>query len=170
MGDKRPELTANRAKELLDYDKDTGQFRWKMSRSKQAKAGDVAGYISCYGYRKMMIDRKEYFAHRVAWLVSYGKWPKHEIDHINGERDDNRLSNLRDVPPALNKQNQTKPQSSNKTSKYLGVGWDQSRNKWRAQIYANGKTKFLGHYGCEDAAHRAYVAAKRELHPGGMQR
>ena len=161
-------LTAERARELLDYDGDTGVLTWKTYRCGLAQAGFTAGTINCFGYRKIVIDRKQYLAHRLAWLISHGDWPEHEIDHINGERDDNRLCNLRDIPRHHNQQNQTKPQASNKKSQYLGVCWLESRKKWQASIWAKGKTKFLGHYDCEHAAHHAYVAAKRRLHPGGM--
>ena len=95
----------------------------------------------------------------------YGEMPKQNIDHINGIRDDNRIENLRDVSQKINLQNKRNP-NANSTSKFLGVCWHKSRNKWQSQIAVNGKDKYLGLFETAELAHEAYLIAKRELHEG----
>ena len=111
-----------------------------------------------------MIDEREYSAHRLAWLYVHGAWPTGQIDHINGDRGDNRISNLRDVTPALNTQNQRRAARSNKSSGLLGV--TANRGRWLAQISIGGKSRNLGRYATPEEAHAVYVAAKRVLHAG----
>jgi hypothetical protein len=110
-----------------------------------------------------MINRKRYAEHRLAWLYFYGSWPALFIDHINGNRSDNRISNLRDVPLVVNNQNQREPRGNN-TNGFLGV---RVRNeRIYAEIAVNGKSIKLGNFPSKEAAHEAYVQAKRKLHPG----
>jgi len=101
----------------------------------------------------------------VAWLLSYGCWPESQVDHINGLRSDNRLVNLRAATASENSQNMRGPMKSNRTSKFLGVSWKKREQRWCAQIQVAGKRRHLGLFADEDAASRAYLAAKRELHP-----
>ena len=89
-------INSNELRALLTYDKDTGVFRRNTSSGGQ-EIGSIAGTISKYGYIRIRIKNKAYFAHRLAWLYEYGVWPENEIDHINGEKSDNRLINLRKV-------------------------------------------------------------------------
>lgn len=103
-------------------------------------------------------------AHRLAWLYVYGEWPQHGLDHINGVRLDNRISNLRDVPQTINLENQRKAKGLTKSG-FLGV--ERTRGgKWAARIVANGKRYGLGVFATPEAAHSAYVTAKRKLHEG----
>ena len=129
-------MTQEYLKSLLDYNPETGKFIWRVSKSNYAKSRSEAGWIS-NGYRIIRIDGKGYRAHRLAWLWYYGSWPEDQIDHINHNRDDNRIENLREVSHIENHKNQSL--FCNNTSGHVGVHWYKTTKKWRAQIKANGK-------------------------------
>lgn len=150
----------------FDYDLETGVFTWKSPPKHRASyAGQPAGG-KAEGYVVLQILRHRYRAHRAAWFFVYGDWPKHEIDHINGNRSDNRIANLRDVPRGINAQNQRGPSKNNR----LGVkGVQPCGTKFAAQIHTKGETRYLGTYPTASAAHEAYLAAKRLLHEGCTQ-
>lgn len=150
-------LTVDRLKELVKYDPNTGVFTWKIYRNSNAKNGDIVGkkYISADGYRVAMIDKSLHQQHRLAWLYFYGDWPLSAIDHINRDKTDNRISNLRLVSDAQNMQNRFKTRRN--TSGYKGVHFVQSTKRWRAQLCVNGKRIDLGTYDTPDQAGMAYV-------------
>ena len=155
-------LTVKQLKDTLDYDANTGVFVWKIRPSKAVKAGNVAGCVEKrIGYVTIGIAGRIYKAHRLAWLYTYGQWPKGLIDHINGEKSDNKINNLRDVFADGNSQNVRKPNSRNKSG-FMGVIWFQS--KWRASMSVNGKSKWLGDYATPEEAHQVYLEAKRKYH------
>lgn len=159
-------LTAERFRELLSYDVDTGIFTWIGRSSKYAnpsRLGKRAGSVDAYGYRRVRIDGRIYLEHRIVWMLSHGCWPKGEIDHINGDKQDNRLANIRDVTRSVNQQNIRVARSTNRCG-LLGVSAHLSR--WRAQINDHGKMKCLGVFATPEQAHDAYVKAKREAHEG----
>jgi hypothetical protein len=159
------EITRARVVELLDYDPGTGEFRWKRSKGR-ASAGSLAGWRrGSSGYLQIGINRQLYQAHRLAWLVMHGAMPTYpmEIDHINRDKSDNRIANLRVVSRAENTHNSGLQR--NNTSGYTGVNWHRRHQKYVARIQANGKPKFLGYFATADAAHAAYLAAKAILHP-----
>ena len=89
-------ITQKELKELLQYNENTGIFTWKINKAKQIQIGSVAGYLHHTGYIFIKINNKNYLAHRLAWLFIYGKIPK-MIDHINRQRNDNRINNLRET-------------------------------------------------------------------------
>lgn len=154
-----------RLKQLLHYEPQTGVFTWLVTRCGKAKAGDAAGRISRWGYRQIQFDGKMYMAHRLAWAYVHGDLPADtEIDHKNGKRDDNRLSNFRIVSSAENKQNLTGLSRKNKTG-VRGVYFDESRGKFRAHIKINRKSINLGNHDSVEAAQIARLAAERQLHP-----
>lgn len=155
-------LTQSRLKELLNYDPDTGVFAWLVKPSKRVNVGAIAGCLSIYGYRQIQIGGEQYFAHRLAWLYMTGDWPKHQLDHRNGLRDDNRWDNLREATNAENGQNLAI--FSNNTSGFMGVSWDHKRQKWQASLMTNGHHKHLGRFDTPEAASAAYLAAKAEHH------
>jgi hypothetical protein len=159
-------LTVERLRELLDYDADTGLFRWRVQRSNVAK-GAIAGTIKSDGYLQIGIDARLYLAHRLVWLYTYGAWPKDDIDHINGAITDNRLANLRDVPRLLNMQNQRRPQKNNTTG-FLGVYLDKRKQKYiaRLRLPGGGCARQVGQFDTPEEAGAAYVEAKRRLHAG----
>ncbi len=158
------ELTAERARELLDYNPETGTFTWRVGRG-NARAGSRAGYKRPDGYVFISVDGKNYYAHRLAWLMTHGVWPTSDTDHINGVTGDNRISNLREASRALNLQNQRVP-SANNTSGYLGVSFDSNRQSFNAKISIQGKGLNLGYFHDVEEAYQAYLTAKRRLHPG----
>ena len=159
-------LTCARAKALLDYCPETGLLTRKVSLSRSVKIGDVAGYAHpTKGYVSLFVDGVRYKAHRIAWLMYFGKWPSGQIDHINGNPADNRIANLRDVSNQTNSENKIHPKAGN-TSGLLGVSWMSAANKWRAQIAIKRKVTYLGLFTSKEEAHAAYLAAKRQMHPG----
>lgn len=157
----KPNVTADELRQMLAYDKNTGIFTWIIRPCKAVQIGDTAGNTNKFGYVTIGVKSKVYKAHRLAWLHSYGEWPNGLIDHINGRKDDNRLCNLRVVAADGNSQNIRKPNRRNKSG-FLGVIWFQ--NKWRANITINNKTQWLGDYLTPEAAHQAYLDAKRKHH------
>lgn len=159
------ELTPQRLHELLHYSPDTGVFTWRVRRSGTAGVGSTAGTLD-RGYIYIGIDRRIYPAHRLAWLYMTGSWPTNEIDHMDGEKTNNRISNLRDVCREINQQNLRKAHSRNSCG-LLGVSLHRSTGKWRARLWTGGKNKSLGLFDSPEEAHSHYVAAKREIHIGG---
>jgi hypothetical protein len=161
-------LTAERLRELVDYDPKTGVFIRKVDASFQYRAGSRADTCRAKGrlagYCRVSIDGQRHLAHRLAWLYAYGVWPKHQVDHINGDPSDNRLCNLRDVPNGLNQQNQRKTPSNNRAG-YLGVR-EYKQGRWQSNISVGGKKLHLGTFTTPEAAYDAYVTAKRLHHPG----
>ena len=148
--------------QVLRYAPETGLLFWTDKAYLPLK-GKQAGTKHTQGYVVIETKRKRFFAHRVAWLFAYGKFPDGDIDHINGNPADNRIQNLSDVSCTVNMQNQRKAQSHSSTG-LLGV----SRNGagWQSQIRINGKRKQLGTFSTPQQAHEAYVSAKRQYHEG----
>ena len=140
----RPELTAEKLRSILDYDHETGIFTRKVRTANRVKVGDAAGCPDGRGYLQIIVCSRKYRAHRLAWLHVYGEWPEDQLDHINRNRSDNRISNLREVSNKQNGQNKSKP--NNNTSGHTGVFWHKQNSKWRAQITHNQKKIHLGYF------------------------
>lgn len=156
-------LFAQRVRELFDYSPDTGAFLRRVRTSKSVQAGTVAGSVRRDGYRVIRVDGVLYLAHRLAWVYAYGVWPSHKIDHKDGDPDNNRFANLRDVSDRVNAQNKRVAQSNN-ASGFLGVVM--RRGKPEGQIRVEGKAHRLGVHKTPAEAHLTYLKAKRKLHPG----
>lgn len=159
-------LTAERARELLSYDPDTGEFRWRVQRGPR-KAGSIAGSIKKLNgrkYRTLCVDGEYFLAHRLAWFFVTGTRPPddRDIDHKNTDGTDNRFANLRLATRAQNMHNRTR--QKNNTSGFKGVYPDRKRNLWAAQIDVGGKAKFLGAFKTPEEAHAVYCKAAAELH------
>lgn len=114
------------------------------------------------GYRRINVDGVKYYEHRLVWFYMTGEWPKNQIDHIDGDRLNNRFANLREATPCENARN-TKIRKHN-TSGIMGVVFDKSRNKWKAQITFKGRGICLGRFDDKEAARAAYEGAKAQLH------
>lgn len=155
------ELTAEKLRELLSYEPETGALSWRVAISSRRAVGSAAGYLESTGYRRIVISGKRYRANRLIWLYVYGVWPTHVIDHLNRRRDDNRLCNLRDVPATLNQRNRCR--SRNNTSGIAGVHWSAKSRRWTAQARVDGHAHHLGMFDEQSDAAKA-VAAFRAQH------
>lgn len=160
------ELTANALREAMSYDPATGNFTW-ITRRQGTWVGRPAGRPGKNGgYGTIMLRGKLYLAHRLAWLYVHGEWPPHLIDHINGNRGDNRICNLR---PATSSQNAiNKKLRSDNVSGSRGVYWKRNERKWIAQIGVQGKRIHLGSFEDQQKAEHAYRNAAA-LHHGDFR-
>lgn len=147
---KTTEVPVDVLRELLDYDPLSGIFRWKKHRGGKACPGALAGTPHIAGYIRIVVCGRRVFAHRAAWALMTGEWPKGHIDHINSDRTDNRFANLSDKTPTENSRNASR--LKNNTSGICGVSWHKKARKWMAVIVVNDRQKYLGLYAnIEDA-------------------
>lgn len=161
------QMPIERVREVLNYDPGTGEFTWRVTLSSRAVAGKAAG-SPVAGYRRVCIDGRAYRSHRLAWLLAHGSWPSGEIDHINGDKSDNRLANLRDVAHAQNCANRKSPLGA---SGFRGVF--KRGVRWQAEIWISGKKTILGRFDTAEAASEAFLAAdatRAEYRPGASLR
>ncbi len=164
MSEANSTLTHERLKELLEYNSDTGAFTWikrPVVTARRVSPGDAAGVINATGYVYISIDKEKWRAHRLAWFYVHGVAPLRHIDHINGIRSDNRISNLREATVSANQQNLRIAQKNSRTGK-LGVAVN--GQGYCARIMVKGKQLYLGQFSTSDDAHEAYLKAKREMH------
>jgi hypothetical protein len=147
-------ITQEELKELLSYDQDTGIFTWNKSKKQ-------AGTLTYSGYKRIIIKNKSYYAHRLVWLYVNGYMPDY-VDHINMNRSDNRLCNLRKATNAENQCN--KKITKNNTSGVKGVSWFARDNNWRARIQFDGKHIHLGYFNTIEEAKTAIENTRVELH------
>lgn len=159
---KKSTLTAERLREVLHYEPETGEF----SRCSGTRAGKPVGRIRPDGYLVISVDNSLHLAHRLAWLHVHSAWPSGRIDHINGNPTDNRLANLREATNGENMQNQRRAHRNNQTG-MLGVHYHEENGNYVAQIRVDGKVRHIGSYRTDEEAHYAYLQAKRRLHPNG---
>ena len=158
-------LTQTRLRELLHYNPDTGAFTWRVDRPPRARAGDTPRAPTKAGYLRVGIDNDLYYLHRLAWLYTHGVWPNGVVDHVNGDRADNRLVNLRDVSHATNLQNLKRARGDNKTG-LLGVYLRGDTGRYSANIKGPEGKRSLGCFATAEEAHAAYINVKRNLHEG----
>ena len=145
-------ITQALVRQLFDYQ--DGKLIRKISSGSRWPVGSQAGHISKHiGYRVISMGQIKEYEHRVVFLWHHGYMPK-EIDHINLDRADNRIENLRDVISSVNKWN----------SKARGTSYYQRHGYWTAQIAKFGKKTHLGCFKTEEDAHQAYLAAKPRFH------
>ena len=148
---------------LLAYEPETGALTWKRKPNRRITIGSIAGRVDGYGYVNVKVDGKLHKAHRIAFLLMEGAFPKERVDHINGDRSDNRWCNIRHASPSENSQNISGPTAKN-TSGFLGVTRGLRGKGWIAQIVVNKRRHHLGTFEDPQAAHHAYIAAKKRLH------
>jgi len=153
-------ITQSELKKFLEYHLDTGDFTWKVSRG-NVKAGKVAGFTEVNGYLIIRINNNNYYAHRLVWLFITGNFPS-VIDHINGVRNDNRLSNLRECTDQQNQWNH-KNYSTN-TSGIKGVSWNTRMQKWKVAIRTEIGIIHLGYFKSLDDAKLVIIEARNKYH------
>lgn len=158
-------MNVERVRKLLEYKPETGELFWRESRGrvkKGARAGSPVARADGKTYWYIRVDDRKYLVHRIIWYITFGYWPT-EIDHINGDEQDNRLSNLRDVSHSINQQNII---SRKKLSKLpMGVKATPAK-KYQARIWIGGKHLYLGTFDSIDQASGAYKRAKKRYHRG----
>jgi hypothetical protein len=153
-------FTKQELQEVLNYDQETGIFVWSKKR-RGIKTGQQLGADNGFGYLRITVFGKSYYAHRLAWFYVHGVWPD-QIDHINGTKSDNRIKNLRSVSLQQNAQNKIKAQKNN-SSKVLGVSWNKKAKKWAAYICVYKQRKYLGLFNCVGDAEKAYKSEKEKI-------
>ncbi len=160
-------LSAEHLRSILDYNAETGEFRFKHDPRKKPNINSrdtkrPAGSIGVNGRRAIKIGGRRYYCNRLAWLFVYGRWPHDQIDHINGDRLDDRIANLREATPQQN--NYNVGITSRNRSGHKGVHWNSRYRKWQADIRVAGKKRFLGRFDDIETATAAYERAATDLH------
>jgi len=146
-------LTQTRLREMLEYDPDTGVFRWRKGGPGRYYPGRIAGATNAGGYRVIAFDGERLRAARLAWLYMTGKWPEEHVDHINGNPADDRWANLREATRAENLHNVgLRP---NNTSGVRGVSWNKRQQQWHARVNFNGTLFHCGYFDTLDEAKAA---------------
>ncbi len=173
MTSHRPDVAILRT--ILRYDPDTGKLYWRLRPATLFQSDlRIAAWNARFagseaftandgkGYRVGNIFNKKHKAHRVVWAMETGAWPSHQIDHVNGNKTDNRLKNLREATNAENSRN--RGANSNNRSGAKGVSWSKQKSKWVATIWTNGKLKTLGHFHDVEEAAAAYAKGSTAIH------
>lgn len=155
-------ITQEELKEQLHYNPETGIFTRKITSSSRALAGSVTGYKNRLGYIEITVKSSAYLGHRLAWLYMTGNFPKEFIDHIDGVRNNNKFSNLREATHSQNLQNVGMPK--NNKSGVKGVTWNKAMKKWRCQCMANRIGYHLGYFDSLESAKNAYNNFAKEKH------
>lgn len=151
-------LNRERLRALFCYDPETGVFTYKTHASRRTPVGSIAGSVNDEGYRHIRADGRAYKAHRLAWLYMTGEWPVEVIDHIDGNRDNNKFSNLREASRSQNLANS----KSFRKGKVSAKGVRQTPSGWSARIQKMGRSHFLGYFESEAEARSAYAVAATE--------
>ena len=166
----RATLTQSKVRELLDYDHASGSLTWRPrpertyhdARWNRRFAGKVAGRVYPDGYLRFTLMGVPVIAHRLIWLYVHGEWPSGVIDHRDGNPINNRLSNLRLASVRDNTANSKKRAGT--SSRFKGVTWVKTHQKWKAAIEERREVRFLGYFETEEAAHAAYCVAARRAY------
>lgn len=155
-------LTQDRLKEVISYDPATGLFFNKVQRGQRGIIGEKTGIVHHTGYIYISIDGKSYSAHRLAWLYMTGNFPVACIDHMNGKRNDNRWSNIREATKKQN--NENIPLRSDNKSGHRGIYWFKQTNRWRASVRHNGVRIGVGYFKNLEDAVKAVKEMRDELY------
>lgn len=147
----------HKIEDFLDYNPKTGIIKWKKNKAR-AKVNDICK-PNHNNYVRIGFNGKDYLGHRIAWYLYYGKWPKLQIDHINGITYDNRICNLREVDNRTNQQNK----KIHRKGKLIGCSYDKSSKKWKSQFKIKSKSFHIGNFNSEIEAHNAYLNKIKQL-------
>lgn len=150
-------ITVEQLRSEISYDPETGQFHW-LTSGRGRRVNGLAGTVNNHGQVLIMINYQRYLANRLAWFYVYGEWPKGEVDHINRNRQDNRLCNLRDISHMENMANTAR--RSDNTSGERGVCFDHQKWKWKVQLTFKGGKRYAKHFETKDEA-VSHARAKR---------
>lgn len=163
------QIPVDRLREAFSYDPETGAITLRADRSGSPRsAGETALSAHGDGYSLVYVGGRSFYAHRIAWALGHGAWPVGYIDHVNGDRADNRLANLRETTKRGNAENMRHAYKNNRTG-MLGVNHRpdyKGLKKYRARIRVDGRLIHLGDYYTAEDAHGAYLEAKRRMHAG----
>lgn len=156
-------LTQEILKRHFSYNRETGDFIRIYIESKCYKRfeGTVAGSTDSDGYRIIRFNCSKYKAHRLAWLHEYGELPPDQIDHINGIKNDNRITNLRLSSTSTNAMNVGL--KKNNTSGYKGVNFNKANKKWKASYEINSRYIYIGYFATPELASIAYNEATKKV-------
>jgi hypothetical protein len=157
-------IDADEVRRLLAYDPTTGRFFNAVNR-RRARKGAPAEIEHNAGYRCVSIGGQKHLSHRLVWLYLHGEWPSGDIDHIDGDKQNNRPSNLRDVPRMVNTQN-VRSARANNASGLLGATFCRQTGRWASTIRINGVKTHIGRFDTAEQAHAAYMRAKQQHHIG----
>lgn len=160
-----PLVSAERLRDLLMYEPETGVFTNRVTRNARSCAGAISGSPDADGYLLVCLEWRTYKLHQLAFLYMTGEWPTGLVDHKDTCRSNNAWANLRDVSHSINSQNRRTSYSNSGTG-LLGTSFDKTKNKYVAQISINGKQTNLGRYATAEIAHQVYLEAKRKHHKG----
>lgn len=155
-------LTAERLRELLAYDPETGIFTWKTTMGSRAVAGQQTDSLDDHGYVRIRVDKRLYRAHRLAVLYMSGSFPPADVDHINLNRADNRWKNLRNATRTVNARNTNL--RSDSTSGLKNVSWHKATGKWQVNLAAGGKNIHIGLFADKELAAQAAAEARSKYH------
>lgn len=177
---------ADELRQLLRYERDTGRLFWRERPVTLFSGSDYAGRaqrspewsaakwntrhagreafisVAAKGYRVGKINGAKLAAHRVIWALVHGDWPSHQIDHINGDKADNRITNLRLATASQNAHNRT-AYSTNRSG-FKGVSWNKQCGRWQAGIKLDGRRRHLGYFATAEQAAAAYAGAAHRYH------
>jgi hypothetical protein len=158
---RRTLLTQEDLMDRLEYDQETGDFTYAKSYFK-CKKGNKAGHPNRDGYLVIMIARRYYKCHRLAWLYVHGEWPSKDLDHINGIRSDNRITNLREA--TRNQNGHNRKLQKNNICGVKGVNYRESRNRWVTRVRFNNKVYHIGTFKTLEEAKSKREEKAKELH------
>lgn len=156
-------VTNDQLKDALSYDAESGAFVWKIAIGRKIRPGRAAG-ANKDGYTTINLCGERFLAHRLAWMFVNGSFPDGLIDHIDGNKSNNAIANLRIATASENGQNRKLPNKNNKCG-LIGARFVESKNKFVASIRIDGKSKHIGYFKSAELAHSAYISSKKEVHP-----
>jgi hypothetical protein len=155
-------LTLDFLNRILSYNPETGMFTNMVYRGNRAPEGSIAGTLTSLGYIKIKINGTLYLAHRLAWFIFYKEWPIGDLDHIDTERCNNAISNLRLASRSQNICNS--PLRSSNKSGIKGVSWDRQSGKWNAKVAGYGRCGHVGRFESKEEAAAAVRHAREITH------
>ena len=147
----------------IEYNKITEDFNWIKSQSNSVKLNSIAGTKRKDGYIVISFNHKNYLAHRLAWFFINVCMPSFHLDHIDENKSNNKIENLKGCTTSENLQNVSNPPKNNKSG-FIGVSWCKRTNKWRSTIKVDKKQKFIGYFDNIEIAKEAYLSEKRKVH------